>query len=298
MGVNSQNLGLNHRAVILIIFAMALLAVQEGIAKYLGQHLSVPQVVWARYASHAMLMLVILLPRHGFKIFKSKIPFLQTGRSLLLFTDTALFFTGLTMIGLAEATAIFFMAPLFVVLISIPLLGERVGWYSFGAIFVGFLGMLLIVRPGLDGFNIGGLMIVGSAVCMSLFNVSTRKLAGTDDLEVTMMFTAMVGFVVATIALPFFWTTPEGIWVWLGMVFMGGVGGVAHNLLIIAHEKEEASKLAPFMYSQIIFAIALGWVMFAMLPDMYTVIGSVIVIGSGLFLWKRGRVKAEDLEQL
>lgn len=292
-----QTIGLNRQAVFMLIIAMAMLAVQEGIAKYLGQHLSVPQVVWARYTSHVVMMLFVLFPKHGFKIFKSNIPFLQTGRSLLLFTDTALFFTGLTMLGLAEATAIFFMAPLFVVLISIPILGERVGLYSFAAIFVGFLGMLLIVRPGFEGMNIAGLFFVGSAACMALFNVSTRKLAGADDPEVTMMFTAMVGFVVASIAVPFFWFPVEGLWVILGMIFMGMIGGVAHNLFILAHEKEEASKLAPFMYSQIIFAILLGWLMFNMLPDRYTVIGAMIVIGSGLFLWHRGRVKAEDLEQ-
>ncbi|MDX1736859.1 MAG: DMT family transporter [Alphaproteobacteria bacterium] len=282
----------------MLVLAMALLAMQEAIAKFLASEtqMTVMQVVWARYAGHLSLMLAIFLPRMGTDVFKSKIPLLQTGRSLLLLLDTALFFTGLTLIGLAEATSIFFITPLLVVLLSIPLLGEKVGLYSFLAIFVGFIGMLIIVRPGFEGMNIGGFFIIGAAICMSLFNVSTRKLAGVEAPEVTMVFTALVGFVVTSCFLPFMWVSPTGLKEVAGMIFIGLFGGVAHSLFILAHEQEEASKLAPFMYFQIIFAIGLGWLMFSMLPDLFTLIGSSIVVASGLVLWQRGRLSKVELE--
>ncbi len=285
-----MNGALTTRAVLMMVIAMALIAIQEALAKYLGQYIPVTQVVWARYSGHLILMLVLLMPKHGLSVFKSQIPLMQTGRSLLLLLDTLMFFTGLTMIGVAEATAIFFCVPFFVLLLSIPLLGERVGWHSFAAIFVGFFGMILILRPESDGLNIGGLLILAAAVCMAFFNITTRRLAGADRPEVTMVFTAMVGFVVTSIAMPFFWKLPTEPLVWAAMISLGLFGGIGHSLLILAHEETQASKIAPFMYSQIIFAVALGWLMFDMLPDIYTATGAVIVILSGLYLWKRGRL--------
>ncbi len=128
--------------------AVALIAGQEAMAKYLGQSLPMLQVIGARYFGHLALMIIVLMPRHGTRLFKAKRPLVQTGRSLLLLIDTGLFFFSLTMIGLAEATAIFFSVPILVVLLSIPLLGERVEWPRLIAIAIGFVGMLVIIRPG------------------------------------------------------------------------------------------------------------------------------------------------------
>jgi len=280
------------RGIFCMMGAMLLISVQEALAKYLGEFLPVAQVVWARYLGHLVLMIVFLWPRHGAKLLKSEQLFTQIGRSLILLIDTVLFFFGLTMLGLAEATAIFFTVPLLVLLISVPLLGERVGIASIVAIAVGFLGTLIIVRPGMNDLNsaqtgIGALCIFGSACCAAIYNVTTRKLSGNDPLPVTLFYTAMVGAITASLFVPFVWQMPSSPLVWAALLCIGLFGGMAHSLIIISHKYALATTVAPFMYSQIFWALALGWLLFADLPDLPAYLGGVIVIGSGLYLFCR-----------
>ena len=197
MGPDQLTQSSQLRGILFMMAAMAAISVQEALGKYLGQHLPVAQVVWARYLGHLLLMAIILWPRYGRSLLKANRPLMQIGRSLLLLVDTLLFFTGLTMVGLAEATAIFFTVPLLVVLLSVPLLGERIGWRSLLAMLVGFAGTVLIVRPdfsdGDGGLGTGAFFILAAACCMAVFNVSTRKLAHTDPMPVTLFYTALVG---------------------------------------------------------------------------------------------------------
>ena len=142
----------------------------------------------------------------------------------------------------------------------------------------------------MDGLGVGALFILGAAVCVAVYNITTRALADMDSLPVTLFYTALVGAVLSTLALPFFWQSPEG-WEQIGaMVAIGLFGGGAHCCMIAAHNYARASTVAPFMYSQIIWAVGLGWLMFGALPDMAAVIGSLVVIASGIYLLKRGRV--------
>ncbi|OMH37526.1 DMT family transporter [Motiliproteus sp. MSK22-1] len=282
-----------------MIGAMFLISIQEAFAKYLGETLPVAQVVWARYLGHLALMTVLLWPRHGTALLKANRLSMQIGRSLILLIDTILFFFGLTMIGLAEATAIFFTVPLLVLLLSIPLLGERVSTHSIIAIIIGFMGTLVIVRPGIDSIGtsslgIGALFIFGAACCTAIYNVSTRKLSDSDSLPVTLFYTAMVGAVVTSFYVPFIWQTPSNIEQWTALTVIGLFGGLAHSLIIIAHQYAAATTVAPFMYSQIFWALALGWLMFGDLPDVYAFIGGAIVIASGLYLFQRGRKEAHQ----
>ena len=256
-------------------------------------------VLWARYVGHLILMVILLWPRHGTGLFRASRPLMQAGRSLILMIDSLLFFTGLTMIGLAEATAIFFTVPMLVVVLSIPILGERVGWRSLAATFIGFLGTLVIVRPDIGGTDIeglgtGALFILAAAFCMAAFNVTTRKLADSDPMPVTLFYTALVGAVASSLAVPFFWQMPSGLDVWLALIAIGLFGGLAHSLIIAAHKYAAATTVAPFMYSQIFWALLLGWVMFDSLPDLYAWTGGAIVIASGLYLIHRGRVDGKS----
>ena len=282
------------RGISCMIGAMFLISIQEAFAKYLGETLPVAQVVWARYLGHLVLMTLLLWPKNGMRLLKTNRLSLQIGRSLILLIDTILFFFGLTMIGLAEATAIFFTVPLLVLLLSIPLLGERVSTHSIIAIVVGFIGTLVIVRPGVDSIDtsslgIGALLIFGAACCTAIYNVSTRKLSDSDPLPVTLFFTAMVGAVVTSLYIPFIWQSPSTTEQWAALTVIGLFGGLAHSLIIIAHKYAAATTVAPFMYSQIFWALALGWLMFEDLPDLYAFIGGAIVIASGLYLFQRGR---------
>ena len=207
------------------------------------------------------------------------------------------------MLGLAEATAIFFTVPLLVLLISIPLLGERASFASIVAICIGFIGTLIIVRPGVNVLDsseagLGALCILGAACCTAIYNVSTRKLSGSDPLPVTLFYTAMVGAVVTSVWVPFVWQAPVGLLVWGALISIGLFGGLAHSLIIMAHKYAAATTVAPFMYSQIFWALGFGWLIFGELPDLYAYLGGAIVIGSGLFLFNRDRMRIKAAAQL
>ena len=168
------------RGIFCMLGAMLFISVQEALAKYLGEFLPVTQVVWARYSGHLLLMVVWLWPKHGRTLLKSEKLSTQVGRSLILLIDTVLFFFGLTMLGLAEATAIFFTVPLLVLLISIPLLGERVKTASMVAIVVGFMGTLIIVRPGLNDLH-SAQSGLGALCIFAVQSFVRRKLAGPSS---------------------------------------------------------------------------------------------------------------------
>ena len=272
-----------------MMLAVLFIAGQEAVAKYLTlQGMPLSQVIWARYAAHMLLMLAIMVPRSGFACFASKRPMAQIGRSVLLLTDTVLYFWGLTFLSLVEVTAIVFVAPILVVVLAWPLLGEALTGRKVLAVLTGFLGVLIVVRPGLDGLSWPALLIVGAAVCIALFNIATRRMKDTDPASVTMLYTAAVGTVVASIWVPFDWIPPSGEQ-WLLMGLIGVLGGVGHGLLVVAHQDAPASTVAPFMYVQILWAIGLGWLVFGSWPDFPTLVGAAVIIGGGLYLLLRER---------
>jgi len=281
------------KGIFYMCLAVALIASQEAMAKYLGQSLPMLQVIGARYFGHLLLMIVVLMPRNGLRLFRAKRPVVQIGRSVLLLIDTALFFFSLTLIGLAEATAIFFSVPILVVLLSIPLLGERVEWPRMVAVGIGFAGMLVIIRPGSGVIGYGALLTLGAAFCVSLFNIITRKLADEDPVPVTMFYTAMAGAVIMLLIVPFIWQSPVGWQQWTALVLIGIAGGAAHSCIIASHVFAPASTVAPFMYSQIFWALGFGYLFFGALPDQFTVIGGMIVIASGIYLLRRQKMKAD-----
>jgi drug/metabolite transporter (DMT)-like permease len=281
------------KGIFFMCLAVALISAQEAMAKYLGQSLPMLQIIGARYFGHLLLMMVVLIPQNGLGLFKAKRPMVQIGRSVLLLIDTALFFFSLTLIGLAEATAIFFSVPILVVLLSIPLLGERVGWRRLVAVAIGFVGMLVIVRPGSDVIGIGALLTFGAAFCASLFNIITRKLADEDPVPVTMFYTALAGAVIMVLIVPFIWESPAGWHQWTALLLIGIAGGAAHSCIIASHVFAPASTVAPFMYSQIFWALGFGYLFFGALPDHFTLLGGLIVIASGIYLLRRQRVNAD-----
>lgn len=270
------------RGILLMMAAALFIAGQETIAKHLTeQGMPLAQVIWARYASHLALMLVVLLPRDGMAAFRSKRPAAQVGRSMLLLVDTILYFLALTFLSLVEVTAIVFVAPIMVVLLARPLLGEVLTARRLTAVAVGFTGVLIIVRPGFDGLSWPALLVVGSAVCIALFNLATRRMRSVDPSRVTMLYTALVGTVAASLWVPFDWVTPT-LGQWGLMVAIGVLGGTGHGLLIVAHQDAPASTVAPFMYIQILWALGLGWTVFGDWPDLATFVGAAVIIAGGL----------------
>ena len=239
-----------------------------------------------------VLAALILLPQHGRGLLHSRRPGVQVLRSLFLFGATCTNFAALQYLQLAETSSIAFSAPLMVAVLAIPLLGERVGPRRWAAIFIGFFGVLIVIRPGFGLVHWAAGLSLLSALCVSLYQITTRKLAGVDRAVTTQFYSALIGAVAITPLVPFFWETPDLAGIIL-MVCLGALGGFGHWMLILAHRLAPAPILAPFSYIQLVPMVLLGYLVFDDLPDFWTVFGAAVVLSSGLYLlYRERRVKA------
>ncbi len=280
------------RGILLMIAAFCTFSMLDTTAKYLVQIYPTAQVVWARYVGHVVLAAAVLLPIHGRSLLVSHRPGLQVLRSLFLFGATCTNFWALQYLQLAETSAISFSAPLMVAVLAIPLLGERIGPRRWAAIFVGFFGVLIVIRPGLGLVHWAAGLSLLSALCVSLYQITTRKLAGLDRAVTTQFYSAIIGALVITPIVPFFWQTPDVTGIAL-MLLLGALGGIGHWMLILAHRLAPAPILAPFNYIQLMPMILLGFLVFGDLPDFWTLFGAGVVLTSGLYLlYRERRVKA------
>ncbi|MSP31339.1 MAG: DMT family transporter [Pseudolabrys sp.] len=269
--------------------AVALFACLDATGKYLNHHMDTMQVVWARYTGAFLLALLIANPINHPGMLVTRRPFLQIGRSALLLFSTALNFIALRYLQLDEALSILFSTPFIVAVLCGPLLGEWVGWRRWTAIGVGFFGVLLVARPGFGGIHPAALLSLGSAVCYAVYAISTRVLARTDSNETTLFYSNLVGAVAMLPVIPFVWTAPENGLIVALMVLIGALGSGGHYLLIVGHRLAPASVLAPFIYTQVVWTTALGFLVFGDVPHRWTIVGGLIVVSSGLYLLNRER---------
>lgn len=272
----------------LAVLAVFLFTLMDTIGKALTARYPVEQVVWARYFFN-LLVLLLLFPPLGFRrLVATRRVGLQVGRGTLVAIATFCMITAISVIPLADAYAITFTAPLMVTLFSIPLLGERVRWRRWTAILVGFAGVLIVIRPGFAVQHWAMLLPLGSAVCFALYQILTRQLSRVrgEAWPAMLFYLSLVGALGFTAVVPFFWhSVAPADWGWMGA--MGLLGGVGHLLLIRALTFAPASLVSPFAYSQIIWALALGWLIFGDLPDGWMLAGCAVIIGSGLYLFYR-----------
>jgi len=278
-------------AIGLMCAAVLLFSLLDTSAKWLGQSMNPLQVVFARYAGSMILVLAVINPWSHPGVLRTSRPWLQWGRSLLLLGSTALNFVALRYLQLAETISIMFATPLLVALASGPLLGEWPGPRRLAAIGVGFIGVLVVTRPGIGGMHPAALLIVLGCLCYAFYSLSTRMLSGHDSSETTMIYSGAAGTLATIPLLPWVWETPQTLLPWLLMIAVGALGGFGHWLLILAHRLAPATVLAPFIYSQIVWMLLLGWLVFDQLPDRWTFVGAGIVISSGLYLLYRERVR-------
>lgn len=269
--------------------AVATFSCLDTTGKYLLRYMDPLQVVWARYFGAFLLALIFLNPITRPRMMTTSRPLMQIGRSALLLASTALNFFALRYLQLDEALAILFSTPFLVAVLCVPLLGEWVGWRRWTAISVGFLGVLLVARPGFGGLHPAALLTLGSAVCYALYVISTRVLARSDSTETTLFYSNLVGAVAMLPVIPFVWTTPNSAFVVALMVLIGALGSGGHYLLIRGHRLAPASTLAPFIYTQMVWTTALGFLVFGDVPHRWTVVGGLIVVSSGLYLLNRER---------
>jgi drug/metabolite transporter (DMT)-like permease len=271
--------------------ALACFSCLDATAKWLTRDLPPMQVTWARYVSSALFVCLIINPLTTPGVTRTKRPWLQAFRSLLLLASTAMNFIALQYLQLAETISIMFMTPFLVALISGPLLGEWIGPRRLIAICIGFLGVLVVLRPGLGGLHPAAALSVLGACCYAIFNLTTRMLAASDSSQTTMFFSSLGGVIILTPLISLFWMPPPTWHSWALMGVMGAFATLGHWLLIRAHRLAPAAVLAPFIYSQIVWMVLLGWWLFGQWPDRWTFIGAAIVIASGLYLLSRERVK-------
>jgi drug/metabolite transporter (DMT)-like permease len=275
--------------------AVASFAVLDAIAKYLNLHMSTLEVVWARYTGAFLFPFMLSNPWTRPELTITPRPGLQIGRSVLLLASTLCNFAALRYLQLDEALALTFSTPFFVAALSGPILGEWVRWRRWTAIAVGFLGILVVTRPGAGSFHPAALLSLTAAIFYALYSITTRILARTDSNETTLFYSNIVGAVALVPALPFVWTTPTDPLVIALMVGAGAVASFGHYLLIAAHRLAPAAVLSPFIYTEIVLVIALGFLVFGDLPKHWTLVGAAIVIGSGLYILHRERAAKGDV---
>jgi drug/metabolite transporter (DMT)-like permease len=277
-----------RRGILWMLLTTLFFVSMDALAKHLSQSYPVPQVVWARYVFH-VLLLALLLGGRMRGVMRTERLGLQLLRSVFLLCATGLFFTALSYIPLAEASAIMFVAPILVTALSMPLLREHVGPRRWASVVVGFGGALIIIRPGGDGMELTALFALGGATSYAFYQITTRLLSRSDRALTTLAYSALVGALASSAVVPFFWVAPD-LAGWAGMVGLGLLGGTGHFALIKAFQTAPAATVTPFGYAALIWATLYGFVLFGDLPDLWTVVGAAIIATSGLYIFHREHV--------
>jgi drug/metabolite transporter (DMT)-like permease len=270
------------KGIALICLAVLLFASHDTLSKYLSGFYPIVMVVWARYVVHTLLMLVIFVPRSGFSaVVRTRRPGLQLLRALCLIGTSLFFTTGLRYIPLAEATAVTFLAPLLVTALSVPLLGEQVTRNQWLAVLAGFVGVLIVVRPGGALFTPAMLLPMCSALCFGFYQLLTRKLSSIDSPTTSNFLTGILNSLIMSALLPFFWSTPTLTHAAF-MIGLGTCGMFGHLLLTQAYRHAPPAMLAPFSYGQVLFAGMYGYLIFGHTPDSIAIAGITVICLSGL----------------
>ena len=268
-----------------MLLTMLLFVSMDTLAKYLAQSYPVLQIVWARFFFHGI-WLALYLHRQLPRYLHSQRIWLQLGRGACLVATTMLFFSALSLLPLANASAIMLVGPLIVTALSMPLLGEQVGPRRWAGVIIGFGGALIIIRPGSDVMQWASLLPLAAACIYGLYQISTRVLSRFDPPLTTLLYTVSVGLPVCTLLLPWIWVWPDGQG-WLLMAGVGLLGGLSHFTLIKAFSVAPAVVITPFSYSNMLWAISLGYLVFGEWPDHWTLIGAGIIAASGLYIFYR-----------
>jgi drug/metabolite transporter (DMT)-like permease len=280
--------------IVLMLGALFLFVMMDSAIKASVQGLPVIQVLWARFLFHMVVVSAALAAMGRRLPPRTGAPRLQIVRSLCLAAANLFFTAALVHVPLAECVAIGFVSPLIVTLLAARMLNERVGWQRWTGILLGFAGVLVIIRPGAGVTHPAALFVMITAVVFAVYSVLTRRLAGVDDAFTTIFHTGVAATIVTTLIVPFFWVWPS-LEQWALLLVLGALGGIGHFLLILAYQRAQASVLAPFAYTQIVWATLAGWLLFGELPDGVALIGSLIVSAGGLFvLWTETRGTAKN----
>lgn len=277
------------RGILLMCAGVSMFPFLNAGVKLLAPHYPVMEIVWARFTGHLAIMLAVFLPRYGRRLFRTRRPTVQIGRSLLMLLSNIVFVTAIGHVPLATASAIGFTSPLIVTALSVPLLGERVGPRRWSAVVVGFLGALLIIRPGSGFMNPAVLLLLASSIAYALYQIATRWIAAYDNAATGIIFAALLGSLATTFVLPFVFVLPRSLLDAALFLAIGFFGGAGHYLIIRAFQQGPAAVIAPLGYVELIGTATLGYLIFAQFPDVWTWAGAAVIISSGLYIALRER---------
>ena len=277
--------------ILLVTGAVFCFACSDAVAKSLMEVLPAVQVTWLRFVVFVLVMAPVAL-RMGGRSLRTRYPALQVLRGVGVSVSALLFILALGVVPLAEATAIAFVSPLFVTALSVPILGERAGARRWAAVAVGFLGVMIVVRPGSEAFDPSAILLILAALIWAASLVITRRMSGGDHPLVTMVYSAVVGCLVMSAVVPFAWADLG--WRELGLGLATGLTATAAQcLIVLAYRQASASVLAPFFYSQLVWSALLGLLVFGNVPDLWTLVGTGIIIASGLYTAHRERLQSQ-----
>jgi drug/metabolite transporter (DMT)-like permease len=276
------------RGIVLMLAALAFFSCSDAASKLMTTTLPAVEVAWLRFCVFTLLMLGTAVGTGQAHALRSKRPILQALRGLGVLGSSIFFIMGLAVLPMAEATAIAFISPMIVTALSIPILGEVVGWRRWSAVMVGLLGVLIVVRPGAGAFDPAAILPILSAASWAVALVVTRKMSGLDGALVSLTYAAVVSLLVTSALVPFTWVMPGWREVGLGLV-TGVASTIAQWLVVLAFQQARASVLAPFSYTQLVWSGLLGYVIFGNVPDEWTLVGASVIIASGLYTAHRER---------
>ncbi|MFO1158098.1 MAG: DMT family transporter [Reyranellaceae bacterium] len=274
---------------LLMCAACALFPIMNGFVKLLAATYDPAQIVWFRIVVHLVLVAAIFVPQLGLGLFRTRRIGLQAASSIMMLLSTLFFFFAVKNVPVAEAIAISFVAPLAVVFLAWPLLGERITVVRLGAVLLGFAGVLVVIRPGIAVFQWSSVLLVGSALCYATYQIIIRRVAGTDHPATSIFYSVLLGTMLMSIAVPFVWKTPASLVDWALLCSLGALGGLGHYCIARAMTYASANFLAPFNYTQMIGSVIVGYLMFSEVPDLFVWLGSALIVGAGLLVGWQSR---------
>ncbi|MBL8700423.1 MAG: DMT family transporter [Alphaproteobacteria bacterium] len=276
---------------LLAVFAILMFAGIDVGSKLLGSRMPVIQIIWLRFVFFIPLAVLLAYRPGGGVQWRSRRPWLQVVRVLILVVEMWFFIAAFAAMPLADVHAIGAIAPLLVTALSVPFLGERVGWRRWAAVGVGFLGMMVILRPGFTAIGLATIYAVVGASLWAVYQIVLRVIGRIDSAETTALWTTLVGAAATSLVGPVFWTPPDAAG-WLILVAVTLLGGFGHMVYSRAFTLAPASTLQPFTYLLLVFATLFGWLIFGDLPDVVTMMGAALIVASGLYTFHRERVRA------
>ena len=277
------------KAIIFNLLAWVMLPIMDGFAKYLSAELPVLQITWARYFFTVVFIFPLMLFFFKKYLVWTDKPKLQLIRGLILLTANISFFYSISVISLPKALTLAFVAPLVVTAFSPFFLGESVGYRRWAAVIIGFIGSLVVIRPGFLEINLASLAALGTGIMYGFYLIITRKLSTSDNPLLTLLLTGVVGAIIATTFMPFVWVSPT-FNQWSIMAAIGLFACIGHLFIILSLKYADASKLAPFSYFEIVTNIIIAYYFFGDFPDSWTFLGLFIIVFSGIYISRRENI--------